>query len=110
MAGDGTPDAGGLWDGVLSGWQIDHAAWLRARAMNQPVGTCRRCGGHLIPETPKEHHGRIDYTAACPDDKCRYEMVAPGGRVMRGSTAWSKSGGAARAAAFHKRQSRVEVA
>lgn len=39
----------------------------------------------------------IDYEATCP---CGYVLVAPRGRIMRGSAAWSRSNGAGRAAAL----------
>lgn len=92
--------AGGLWRRYLTGNQIDHPAWLRARAEHAPVGTCRRCNANLHPETPHDRGGgRLDYTAVCAG--CGYTLSAPGGRVVRGdTTAWSKSGGAGRVAAL----------
>jgi hypothetical protein len=94
----GAPDHGGLWRRHVTNSTIDHAAWLRARSEGQPVGTCRQCGDHLLPETPNDHNGRLDYTATCRS--CDASLLAPGGRVMRGSGLWSTSGGAARAAAL----------
>lgn len=74
---------GGLYRRYVTDGQIDHAAWLRAVAAGQFVGECRRCGGHLAPERPEQHHGRSDYTAACSGEDCGYEMTAPGGRLSK---------------------------
>lgn len=93
--------AGGLWRRYLTGGTVDHGAWLRARAEHAPVGTCRACGRDLHPQPPADRGpGRgHDYEAVCAG--CGWTMLAPGGRVVRGdTTAWSKSGGAARAAAL----------
>lgn len=96
-------DDGGLWKRFVHNGLIDHGAWLRARAEHAPVGTCRWCSNHLVPQAPQDRGGqRCDYEATCQDPNCGYVLVAPGGRAMRGSAAWSKSGGAARAAAIHR--------
>lgn len=76
------PPDGGLWARVRNGNQVDHAAWLRAHAARQPVGTCRVCGDDLYPQRAYEHSGRVDYTATCR--ACGAEMVAPGGRLNTG--------------------------
>lgn len=77
----------GLWKRFVdSDGRINHAAWLRARAEGQWVGTCRRCGDYLIPEAPHEHDNRSDYQASCRNDGCGYVMTAPGGRIALGST------------------------
>jgi hypothetical protein len=104
-------DDGGLYRRYLTNGHIDHHAWLRARAEHAPVGTCRRCAAHLTPERPYEHAGRTDYTATCEDPACGYVLEAPGGRVMRGSAAWSKGNGAGRAAqlAIAAKQQRKEA-
>jgi hypothetical protein len=69
----------GLYRNVIDDGAIDHAAWLRARAEKRPVGNCRRCNDHLIPQLPHEHDGRTDYQADCRS--CGYSLLAPGGRV-----------------------------
>lgn len=72
----------GLYRLVLRDGEIDHAAWLRARAEARYVGTCRRCGDYLVPLMPHEHAGRTDYQADCRrGDDCGYTLLAPGGRV-----------------------------
>lgn len=77
----------GLYRALVTDGHINHPAWLRAHAEHRFVGTCRQCGDYLIPDQPHEHPGgRIDYTAACRNESCRWEMSAPGGRVMRHST------------------------
>lgn len=75
-----------LWKRFIDDGLINHAAWLRARAENQFVGTCRRCGDYLIPERPDEHAERTDYQATCRSKACGYVMTAPGGRIALGST------------------------
>lgn len=105
-------DDGGLYKRYLSHGTIDHHNWLRARAEAAHVGTCRRCNGRLIPERPHEHNGRTDYTATCEDtEHCGYTLAAPGGRVMRASSAWSKGNGAGRVTqlAIAARQQRKEA-
>lgn len=96
-------DDGGLWRRYLNHGAIDHGNWLRARAEHSAVGTCRLCAADLVPQPPHDRgNGRLDYEAACSNPACGWTLLAPGGRVMRGSTSWSKSGGAARAAAIHR--------
>ena len=76
---------GGLWVRYLTDGRINHAAWLRARASGEFVGTCRACGAFLVPGAPEDRGGgRVDYQADCRS--CPYVMCAPGGRVARGST------------------------
>ena len=98
------PDAGGIWARYRTAGQIDHAAWLRARAEGLPVGTCRHCHAHLHPEAPHDRGGgRHDYEATCHTPRCGPPMLAPGGRIYPGgTTAWSRTGGAARAAAINR--------
>lgn len=83
---DGGPAGHGLWPRYIVDGAINHAAWLRAIAERAPVGNCRTCGGLLYPNRPEQHSARTDYTARCVNDSCRYELLAPGGRVMRGTT------------------------
>lgn len=73
----------GFYRNVIDGGEIDHAAWLRARAESRFVGTCRRCNDYLLPLRPHEHAGRTDYQADCRNPDCGYTLLAPGGRVMR---------------------------
>lgn len=86
------PGHSGLWNRYVVDGEIDHAAWLRACAHSEFVGNCRSCGDYLIPERPIERGGgRFDYTAACRQDReCRYELTAPGGRVLRRSSRLSE--------------------
>jgi hypothetical protein len=94
----GTGDTGGLWRRVHHSGRVDHAAWLRARAEGHPVGTCRRCLDHLMPDAPQEQQGRVDYTATCRG--CGVDICAPGGRLMHRSGLWSAANGAGRAQAL----------
>lgn len=86
------PGEGGLWRRYLDGDGINHAAWMRARACGAFVGTCRRCGGYLVPQRPDQRADRTDYEADCRNTRCGYVLVAPGGRVARGSTRRSGKG------------------
>jgi len=84
---DGTPAASGprLWARFLdSSWTVIHGEWMRACAENAFVGVCD-CGGYLSPDRPEELLGRIDYHARCT--VCRRDVDAPGGRVLRRSSA-----------------------
>lgn len=105
----GTHDPGGIWRRYVHHGQIEHGAWLRARAEGAPIGSCRRCGANLYPEAPHDRGGgQFDYEASCHTPRCGGILTAPGGRVWRGdTTAWSRTGGAARAAAL-ARQGREE--
>lgn len=76
----------GLYRLVHEDGAIKHAAWLRARAEHQQVGTCPRCNDYLIPAPPYEHAGRTDYQADCRNSECGYSLVAPGGRVREPHT------------------------
>lgn len=105
------PLKAGLWNRYIDGDRINHAAWLRACASHEFVGTCRQCGSHLAPEQPVENAGRTDYTAHCiigvqriPVDGdgekkafrtegCGWEMTAAGGRILRRSTRHSEMPG-----------------
>lgn len=91
----------GLWRSVVqSDGRIDHQKWMLAIASGQFVGTCRRCGGYLIPATPDDRAGRRDYEASCRnpsigkairgdvqvDIACTYTIVAVNGRTFAGTT------------------------
>jgi hypothetical protein len=73
----------GIYRTIAPHGEIDHAAWLRARAEGRPVGGCRSCGDYMMPQRPDEHSGRTDYEAQCRNfDKCGTVTLAPGGRVL----------------------------
>lgn len=82
---DGTPAHTGLWRKVVDGHQIDHAAWLRAIATGDFVGSCK-CGDFLTPSRPQQVGDRTDYSATCRREECRWEINAPGGRILRRSS------------------------
>lgn len=86
------PGAAGLWRKLLdTDGNIDHHAWLRAHASGEFVGNCRSCGDYLVPIQPTEISGRFDYSAYCRQtESCRYELNAPGGRVLRRSARLSE--------------------
>lgn len=65
------PTKHGLWDRYVTAGQdgeawIDHAAWMRACATGEFVGTCRQCGDYLVPVRPEDVTAtRTDYEARC---------------------------------------------
>lgn len=81
----------GLYHKLITDGEIDHAAWMRARAERRAVGTCRDCHDYLMPLMPHEHAGRTDYQADCRT--CGYTLLAPGGRVMRSALKSVRDGG-----------------
>lgn len=69
---------------VDSQGEIIMAAWLRACAGAEVVGSCRECGGDLMPSRPTPGHGggtRPDYLSVCRE--CGKELVAACGRTIR---------------------------
>jgi uncharacterized OB-fold protein len=70
----------GIYRTIAPDREIDHHAWLRARAEGRPVGSCRSCGDYMMPQRPDEHSGRTDYEAQCRT--CGRVLLAPGGRRM----------------------------
>lgn len=81
----------GLFNDVMQGDHINHAAWMRARATHAFVGTCRRCGSPLIPRAPYDiQRGEVmctDYEAECSNRiNDRVESIDGGGkhRVVTG--------------------------
>ena len=74
---------------------INHGQWLRALAERQWVGTCRRCGDYLIPQTPHQvSNTRTDYESVCRNRKgCGWTCYAPRGRYAQGSTRKSERKG-----------------
>lgn len=80
----------GLWKRYTDGNNINHAAWLRAHAESDFVGTCRSCGGHLAPRQPHQVDKNTWYEAACVS--CHKTIAAParpherGGRLLRHSS------------------------
>lgn len=87
-----TGGSSGIWRRLMAGGAINHGAWLRARAEGQRIGECPRCGSYLTADAPYERaDGQHDYVAACRDkEECRYEMVAPHGKVLQGSALKSR--------------------
>lgn len=82
----------GLWRALLDdGARINAEAWRRAVVSLHSVGRCR-CGGYLRPGSAV-HVGahRWDYEALC--EVCGETWVAPGGRVLRGSSRRSERKG-----------------
>lgn len=73
----------GLWARYVDGdGSVNHAAWLRARATREHVGTCRECGNPLRPEAPYDAGGgRTAYEATCVS--CARPVLAPAGKVRR---------------------------
>lgn len=87
MAVPRRPDARncGLWATVVgpTGF-IKSEAWARAAECGEPVGTCRACGGYVVPDTPPAHADDarvIWYVVRCVS--CGHEAASPGGRILR---------------------------
>ncbi len=94
-----SPDHEHLYRTVVdrSGYWINQAAWMRARAAREYVGTCRQCGdGHLVPDpTPPAHHSAGDeshlewLSATC--ERCGHEVALPAGKVLKSSSSRRRS-------------------
>jgi hypothetical protein len=89
-----SPRSEGLYKAIIdrSGYWVSDAAWLRARAAREVIGTCRQCGeGYLMANpSPPEHHLVGDesklswYEATC--QTCGHEVALPNGKVLRESS------------------------
>jgi hypothetical protein len=78
----------GLWQRVTTRDGVDAASWEQARRERGYVGTCRVCGGYLVPRPPY-WVGHVEwYEAQCL--ACGREVVAPGGRRLRRSSRHSE--------------------
>lgn len=78
------PDPGrycGLFSSIVSDGRIRVGPWRSAAASGGFVGTCRSCGGFMVPDAlPDEQETRIEwYVARCLT--CEQECAAPDGRV-----------------------------
>lgn len=70
---------------------VNHGQWLRARAENQWVGNCRRCGDYLVPQPPEQVSAqRTDYEARCQRAECGWTLNLPGGRYLTRSSRQSE--------------------
>lgn len=76
---------GGIWSRFLTAGVVDDAAWRHARETLQHVGTCRRCGDALRPETPYTVGPLVWYPAVCTSASCDHEMAAHGPRPEKKS-------------------------
>lgn len=90
------PEDHHLWARYIAadGLHIDTGQWNRARAEQTFVGTCRECGGYLVPEP-------TDVFPPSPDDvcsewlaarcvTCEHEWVSPDGKVLQRSARHSR--------------------
>lgn len=83
------PLESGLGWRMTQGDTINTAAWNRARAERGIIGSCRLCGGHLVPLETDPNVGPLDwYEAECV--LCHHPIAAPGGRVLRRSSRHSE--------------------
>lgn len=95
----------GLWARVKDvDGTVNEAAWLRAYAMHEFVGTCRICGSYLVPLRPEQIGNRKDFEAHCIHwptivatvdgvravTGCGWALNAPGGRRCERSSRWSE--------------------
>lgn len=72
---------GGLYSAMTHAGFIRDDRWKRAAGTGEVIGTCRECGGYLVPDDPPvvETAPVQWFTARCLD--CQHEVAAPGGRV-----------------------------
>jgi hypothetical protein len=84
-----------IWPRYIAdgGLYLNTLAWNRARADRSYVGTCRMCGGYLIPEPSDAYPESPDtaivwYGAVCR--ACGREFVAPDGKVLQRSARHSQ--------------------
>jgi len=72
---------GGFYSAMTHGGFVRHDRWKRAIATGEVIGTCRACGGYLVPDDPPvvDTNPVQWFTARCLD--CGHEVAAPGGRV-----------------------------
>lgn len=82
----------GLWQSVAHSGQIKTGAWGDAAAAGGVIGTCRSCGGYLVPDDPYRYGDTpLEwYIARCLE--CGHECAAPGGRVLHKSGRASERG------------------
>jgi hypothetical protein len=83
----------GFWATVRVGAtvEIDDQAWLDALRKGELVGTCRTCGGYLIPGMSYTVGATKWYPGTCRD--CRYETAAHGPRPAKNATTKTQNGG-----------------
>jgi hypothetical protein len=83
---------GGLYTAMTYSGFVRADRWKHATATGEVIGTCRECGGYLIPDDVgwTELSPMQWFTASCLD--CGHEVAAPGGRVLkhreRGGHGW----------------------
>lgn len=89
------PEQHGLWDRYVEadGYRLNEAAFNRARAAGEPIGTCRECGGHLYPMRdtwPDDTSGSsipwLEYECRL----CGHQHAAPAGRRLDRSSRWRR--------------------
>lgn len=79
----------GLGWTFTQGDTINVGQWNRARAERGIVGSCRLCGGHLVPQETEPRIVALEwFEARCI--LCGHEIAAPGGRVLRRSSRHSE--------------------
>jgi hypothetical protein len=76
-------DEGGLWSSMTYGGRIRQEKWRSAAATGEVIGTCRDCGGWMIPDDPtyNDEAPLVWFTARCLD--CGHEVASPEGRLSR---------------------------
>jgi len=78
----------GLYTRYDDGDTINHAAFLRAHAAGDIIGTCRTDGGPLHPVAAYELNQVWWYEYECVT--CRHTYLAPGGRILHRSSRHSE--------------------
>lgn len=76
----------GLWGAVIKDGGLNRHAWANAAASGDIVGTCRACGGYVVPDTPPTYGEEQTvewFLARCLS--CGHEIASPGGRLSRRS-------------------------
>jgi hypothetical protein len=73
----------GLWSAVVTDGAVNRAAWARAAAAGDIVGTCRRCGDYVTPDPPPAYGDEQPvewFIVRCL--ACGHEAASPGGRLV----------------------------
>lgn len=73
----------GLYAEMIHGGMIRQDRWEQAKATGEVIGSCRECGGFLVPDDFgwEDESPILWFTARCIE--CGKEVAAPGGRTLK---------------------------